>query len=264
MKIGILSKRTGFLTGKLKEFYESNGHIVKIYTKENLCIDESLLENDFYILKSKHPIPFINAGYFIQAHNIPVIPDVEISYKHKNRIEANLLIKNAGLLGPLWYYGTLETIKKNLKKNDFPLILKPIEGSGSKGIRIINKINEFKKEHENLLYLEKLIEGVHYTVYFIGDEVCVMEKLPLKNEHSEMTRRDTTDTLREIIFTWKNKYALLFGHLDIVIENETCKHFVVDPGSFPEFTNWKCGGDPVSLIGNLILMEYEKQKKEKS
>ena len=261
MKIGILSKRTGFLTGTLKDFYETNGHIVKIYTKENLCIDESLLENDFYILKSKHQVPFINAGFFLEAHNIPVIPNAEISYKHKNRIEANLLIKNAGLLGPKWYYGTLDAIKKNLRKKDFPLILKPIEGSGSKGIRIINKIGEIKNEQDNILYFEKFIEGTHFLVYFIGKEICVLEKLPLKNEHSEMIKRKTTNTLKDIIIRWKNKYTLLFGHLDIVIEDNSNKHYIVDPGSFPEFTNWKCSGDPVSKIGNIILTEFKKQKR---
>ena len=53
MKIGILSKRTQMITGKIKEYLEKKGHNVKIYSAENLCINESLFENDFYILKSK-------------------------------------------------------------------------------------------------------------------------------------------------------------------------------------------------------------------
>ena len=108
--------------------------------------------------------------------------------------------------------------------------------------------------------MEEFIEGTHYTVYFIGDEICVMEKIPLANEHSEMTKRDLSKEIKQIIMKWKNCYNLLFGHLDIVQEKKTNKHFVVDTGSFPEFTNWKCGGDPVSIIGNLILEEYKKIK----
>jgi hypothetical protein len=262
MKIGILSKRTGYLTGKLKLFYESKGYNVKIYTKENLCIDESLLENDLYILKSKHQIPFIYAGYYLEANNIPVIPNPEISYKHKNRLEAYLLIKNAGLLYPHFYYGTLKALINDLTENDFPLLLKPIASSGSRGVKIINAFRDIGVNSNEILYLEKFIEGTHYTVYFIDKEICTLEKLPLTNEHSDMIKRDTPNDILEIILKWKNSYNLLFGHLDIVKEKNTGKLFVVDPGSFPEFTNWKCGGDPVSKIGNLILREVKKLKKK--
>jgi hypothetical protein len=54
MKIGILSKRTTMLTGKMKQYYENKGINVVIYTLDNLNINESLFSNDFYILKSKN------------------------------------------------------------------------------------------------------------------------------------------------------------------------------------------------------------------
>ena len=260
MNIGILSKRTGFLTGELKNFFESIGHYVKIYTKEDLCIDESLLENDLFILKSKYQIPFIYAGFYVEAHGIPVIPNPDISYKHKNRLEAYLLIKNAGLLYPQWYYGTKSAIKKGLKEDDFPLILKPVVGSGSIGVKVLNNINDIDNLNDKFLYMEKYIEGTHYTVYFISDEICAMEKIPLKNEHSDMIKRELSKEIKGVIQKWIKSYNLLFGHLDIVKEKKTNKLFVVDTGSFPEFSNWKCNGDPVSLIGNLILKEYRKIK----
>jgi len=260
LRIGILSKRTGYFTGKLKNFFESKGHNTIIYTKENLCLNESMLENDLYILKSKHQIPFVYAGFYAESHGIPVIPNSDISQKHKDRFEAYLLIKNAGLLYPKWYYGTPQTIKKNLKDKDFPLILKPVSGSGSIGVKIIYNFSDIENLNQDILYLEKYIEGKHYTVYFIGDKICSMEKIPLTNEHSEMTRRELSKEIKQIIMKWKNQYNLLFGHLDIVVEKKTNKHLVVDTGSFPEFSNWKCGGDPVSLIGNLILKEYKKLK----
>ena len=263
MNIGILSKRTGYLTGKLKDFYEGLGHYVKIYTKENLCIDKNLLENDLYILKSKQLIPFIYAGYYAEANNIPVIPDPDISYKHKNRLMAYLLIKNIGLLYPQWFYGSRNTIMNNLSEKDFPLILKPIVGSGSKGIKIINSFNDIDANDNQILYFERFLEGVHYTVYFIDEEICVMEKIPLKNEHSEMNLRTTTKEMRKLINKWKRSYKLLFGHLDIIKEKYSENLYVVDAGSFPEFNNWKCGGDYVSKIGNLILEEYKKLKSKK-
>ena len=91
-----------------------------LYTKENLCIDKSLLENDLYVLKSKQQVPFLYAGFYAEAHNIPVIPNPDISYKHKNRLEAYLLIKNAGLLYHNYIMEHHMQLKRILKRKIFP------------------------------------------------------------------------------------------------------------------------------------------------
>jgi len=59
---------------------------------------------------------------------------------------------------------------------------------------------------------------------------------------------------------WKNKYNLLFGHLDLVRDNNTDRLFVVDAGTFPEFSNWELNTDPVSKVCNLILDRYQQIK----
>jgi len=64
--------------------------------------------------------------------------------------------------------------------------------------------------------------------------------------------------IKNIVVKWKKKYNLLFGHLDIVREDSTSKLFIVDPGTFPEFSNWNCKNDPVSSVCNLILAYIKK------
>ncbi|MFW9821230.1 MAG: hypothetical protein ACFFE5_16625, partial [Candidatus Thorarchaeota archaeon] len=182
MKIGILSKRTGGFTGKIKSYFESSGHQVSVYTANNLCINESLLENDFYILKSKHML-YLYAGYFLEANKVPMIPNTSISYIHKHRVESLFALKTTGLLIPPMYMGYINTLKDQLQKSYFPLISKPIFGSGSRGVKVYNSTEEIYLQEEELLYLEKYIEGVHYLAYFIGDNICVCEKEPLANEH---------------------------------------------------------------------------------
>ena len=110
MKIGILSKRTTGMVNMMKKYLENIGHSVKIYLLDNLCINESLFDNDFYILKSKK-LFFLYAGYYLEKNNIQVVPNPDITYKHKNRIEAHFLIKKAGLLSPKFFFGTFKTIK---------------------------------------------------------------------------------------------------------------------------------------------------------
>jgi len=256
MKIGILSKRTTMFTDKLKNNLENRGFVVTIYTLENLVINENLLNNDFYILKSKN-LFFLYAGYYLEANNIQVIPKPHVSFIQKNRIQSNFLIKKIGILTPEIYLGTVDTFRNEL--SEYPYILKPIMGSGSKGVKIIRSVEDLEISIDKILYLEKYIKGVHYNVYFIGDSICTLIKPPLSNEHVDMKKIDTTDDIENLIKKWKSYFNgdVLFGHLDIVREEFSHKLYVVDPGSFPEFTNWKCDGSPVEEVCNIILDQVE-------
>lgn len=260
MNIGILSKRKTMFTGKMKQFFVNNkGFNVKVYTLDNLSINNTLLSNDFFVLKSKN-IFFIYAGQYLKANKIPVIPDPETSFKQKNRIHSHLLMKRAGLSPPHMYLSTIETLKKELNNNDFPLILKPIMGSGSKGVKLINSFKDFNdNNNKRILYLEKYIEGEHYNVYFIGDEICTLIKPPLSNEHVDMEKISTPLDVKDFIEKWR-KYLggnALFGHLDIVREESTNQLYAVDVGSFPEFSQWQLNNiSPVEAICNLILKRF--------
>ena len=263
MNIGILSKRTTNFTAKIRNYFEQQDYNVKIYTKKNLSINDSLMENDFFILKSKK-MQFLYAGYFLEANNIPVIPNTKISFKCKNRIEASFLIKSLGFNSPQIFLGTFKAIKQELDKSLYPLISKPIMGSGSRGVKLINSFGDFKKDNNKIFYLEKFVVGIHYIAYFINDNVCVCEKKPLVDEHASVTLIKTPSDIRNIILKWKKKYNFLFGHLDIVRETTTNKLYVVDVGSFPEFSNWKCKEDPVSRVGDIIIKRYEKIRNKQS
>jgi len=262
MNIGILSKRNTMMAGRLKDCLENKGYTVSIYTLKNLIINHTLLNNDFYILKSKN-LFFLYAGYFLEANNIPVIPKPEITFMQKNRVQSHFLIKRVGLLTPEIYLGTAETFRNQLDLKDFPFILKPIMGSGSKGVRIIRSYEDLKAENNAILYLEKYINGIHYNVYFIDNEICTLIKPPLSHEHVDMEKIETPDDIRDLINRWMNFFNgdLLFGHLDMVREEVSNKLYVVDPGSFPEFTNWKCEISPVESICNLIINKFRNFKK---
>ncbi|MFX0042161.1 MAG: RimK family alpha-L-glutamate ligase [Candidatus Hodarchaeota archaeon] len=260
MNIGILSKRKTMFTGKMKQFLVNNkGFNVKIYTLDNLSINNTLLSNDLYILKSKN-IFFIYAGQYLKANKIPVIPDPETSFKQKNRIHSHLLMKRAGLSPPHVYLSTIETLKNELNDSNFPLILKPIMGSGSKGVKLINSFKDlYENNNKRILYLEKFIEGEHYNVYFIGDEICTLIKPPLSNEHVDMERISTPLDVKNSIEKWRKYLGRngLFGHLDIVREESTNHLYVVDVGSFPEFSQWQLNNiSPVEAICNLILKRF--------
>lgn len=262
LNIGILSKRKTMLAGKLKECLMNKGFNVTIYTLENLVINDTLLKQDFFILKSKS-LFFLYAGFFLEANNKIVIPNPQISFIQKNRIHSHFLMKKVGLLTPDIYLGTADTFKNQLDLKDFPFILKPIMGSGSKGVKVIKSFNDLQSKNNGILYLEKFIKGVHYNVYFIDNNICTLIKPPLAHEHVNMKKIETPNDIKDLINKWRNFFNgdLLFGHLDIVREEPSNKLYVVDPGSFPEFTNWKCIIPPVESICDLIIDKYRKLKK---
>lgn len=262
MNIGILSKRTTMFAGMIKEFYENKGFNVKIYTLQNLAINETLLNMDFYILKSKW-LFFLYAGYYLVANNKKVIPNPQYSFLQKNRVHSHYLVKKAGLNNPDFYLGTLETLKNQLTPNNFPLIAKPIMGSGSKGVKLINSLKDLKPSKDKILYLENFIEGIHYNVYFIDNHICTVIKPPLANEHVEMKKITTPNDVEHYIEKWKRYLGdnALFGHLDIVRNNETNQLYVVDVGSFPEFAQWQINEiSPVETICSLILNKATNSK----
>ena len=262
MRIGILSKREGNFTGKLRFYLQSKGHEVRIYTLKNLIINQELLDNDFFILKSKQ-LFFLYAGYFIESNNLPIYPNPEMAFKHKNRIEAYFLVKKAGLISPNIYLGTKPVLAKNLSYNSGSYIQKPIMSSGSKGVKIITESDDIESENDEIVYLEDFIIGTHYLAYFINEDILVCEKEPLANEHAPVKEIELTNNLKSLIIKWKNEYGLLFGHLDLIKEKNTDKIYIVDVGCFPEFSHWKNNNDAINSVGDSILNFYYKESKSK-
>ena len=259
MKIGILSKREKTFTGRMKQYLESLGHSVTVFTAKNLIINKSLLDHDFFVLKSKKLI-YLYAGRFIKENDVPIFPDPDLTYQHKHRLEAHYLLKQAGLLTPTFFLGTKEAIKNNLK-DEFPLVSKSLMDSGSKDVKFINSDDDLSSLNDEVIYYEKKIKGIHYIIYFINEEISVSEKPPLSTEHVKMKQVVPTDEMVNVINQWKKCHDIPFGHLDVIKEESTGKIYVVDPGTFPEFTNWKQGDDPCPKICNIILNQVERLKK---
>ncbi|MFX1396486.1 MAG: hypothetical protein ACFFAS_05515 [Promethearchaeota archaeon] len=255
--IGILSKRKNTFAGRMKDYLENSGYNVKIYTLDTLSINRNLLkEQDFFILKSKKLI-YLYAGYFLKINNIPIFPDPELTFKHKQRIQAHYLIKQARLESPNFYVGTKNTLKNHIKENNIlPLISKSLMDSGSLDATLINSIEDLDSLGDHVIYFEKKIQGTHYIIYFIDDEISISEKPPLSTEHAKMKEIEPTEAMIQTVEKWKKCHDVPFGHLDVIKEKSSGKIFVVDPGIFPEFSNWKGPGDPCPKICNIILDRF--------
>ncbi len=243
----------------MKQYYETLGHEVTIYTSENLCINDNLFQHDFFILKSKKLV-YLYAGCFLKENHIPIYPDPHLTMKHKYRIDAHFLIKKAGLLYPQFFIGSKEALNKLLKNDDFPLISKSLMDSGSKNVKVIRSFEDLNSLNDDVVYYEHYIDGIHHIIYFIGNEISVAKKPPLSNEHAKMEQVTPTKKMKEIINKWQDGHNIKFGHLDVIKETSSGRIFIVDPGNFPEFTNWKENDDPCPKICNIILDEIKNMR----
>jgi len=257
MQIGILSRRDTGLVLNLKKILEKRGYEVKIYSYDNLIIDNNLFENDFYILKSKKEL-FLYAAYFLEANHIPVFPEPILCHSHRNRILAHRLIRNAGLHSPEIFIGSLAMLQKQLKPNAFPLVKKPIMGSENEGIRIINSLQELSL-HEPIIYLEQYIEGKHYNVHFIENDIEMFQKKKLA--HGIIKRINLKDDVTDVVNRWRSFFnnQLIFGHLDLVRETQTNKLYIVDVGTFPQFSHWNTEDKPFEKLSEIIIKQIQKK-----
>lgn len=96
-------------------------------------------------------------------------------------------------------------IKKSINHLDFPLVIKPLDGKGGRGV--ITGIDDFKELFDNINYLkndlnineiivEEYIEGEDYRAFVIGDKVIgAFRRLPPhvigdgKNSIKELLKR---------------------------------------------------------------------------
>ncbi|MHA1805637.1 MAG: ATP-grasp domain-containing protein [Promethearchaeota archaeon] len=243
----------------MKEFLENHDFFIELIDEKKLNINSTLKDNNFIILKSKNFL-FLQAAFYLEEANVPVFPDPTIAYKHRDRIEAYYLAKNLNLNTPPFYMGTMKVMEEKLNKNDFPIILKPLMSSGSKGIQLIKNKEMLKLNSDKIYYFQKFIKGTHYLAYFIQDETCLLEKPPMSDEHGPMKQVPLDMEVRKIIKLWKTSYNLSFGHLDLVKEENTNEYYIVDVGCFPEFTNWRGKTTAEELIGNIILNKIKQVK----
>ncbi|MBN1801294.1 MAG: hypothetical protein JW891_07295 [Candidatus Lokiarchaeota archaeon] len=255
-RIGILSKRTTTFAGRMKDYFETKGHEVKIYTLNDLCINKDLLhEQDCFVLKSKKII-YLNAGFFIKANKIPIFPDPELTFKHKNRIQAHYLLKQAGLTSPDFFVGSKNALKNHISTMDLPLVSKSFMDSGSLDATFIKEGKDLNLLGEYVVYFERKIVGKHYIIYFIEDEISVSEKSPLSTEHAKMKEVIPTESMIKTVEKWRSTHDVPFGHLDVIEEDSTGNIVVVDPGNFPEFANWKKNNDPCPKVCDIILNRF--------
>jgi biotin carboxylase len=89
-------------------------------------------------------------------------------------------------------YQSISNVKEFLNNLNYPLIVKPVDSSGSRGVNKINSFSDFKSSFEAALQYS-IVKKAIVEEFIEGDEVSV-EGLSIDNKHSFLTITDKVTT----------------------------------------------------------------------
>ncbi len=118
-----------------------------------------------------------------ELNNKLVISPRKVYELTENKILCKAFIRNLHLLTPEQY------------PKEYPMIVKPIVGTGSKDIHIVNTPEELNFYLKKDMFYEEFIEGVEYTVDgvsdFDGKVVCCLPRIRLEKKGGLATKCET-------------------------------------------------------------------------
>lgn len=213
----------------------------------NATVDHTILDYDILILKSKMPI-FLCAGFLAKFHGKKVVPDPLVAHRLRNRWEAEIWLRRMGIKVPPAMVAHRDILEKECEEAFFPAIAKPIMGSMSQGVNIIQERSNLKDlVGKGPFYLQKKVEGIHYEVDFILDTIYMMEKDAMVHQTRGAPLDTIPEKVKDIVRTYRKETGLMIGDMDVVLGDEV---WVVDPGTFPSFSGIEEAG---TLAGEALL-----------
>lgn len=247
MRIAVLTKRRTGLCAVLEACASRDGHEVAMFDLGTLVVDDALGGFDLVVVKSKQ-LYFLYGGLHARAMGVAVFPDPEVSRQVSSRIERPFVAQRAGIATPRFYFATPDIVRKRLPDAAFPLVRKPIVGSGSVGVELVASKAQMPQTADRHLYLEELVRGRHLLVYFIEDDTRVYEKRPFVSGREPVTPMPVDRDVAEAVDRWRDATGLAFGHLDFVRDERTHALVLVDAGPFPQFRHWQGAAERVSAM----------------
>ena len=248
----ILSRSKNTFVESLAEHIRGEGNRVRLQHKDEL-IDGSVPDNDVLVLKSRL-LPFLYAGFRAQLAGKVVIPDPLTAYRLRNRWEAELYLREMDISTPPAVMGFRRSLQMELDASFFPAVKKPLMGSKNMGIELVGSPGELERVPENeLVYLQKYVEGEHFQIDYIESEIYMRPKKPLHFDALGGPISEVPSEIESMVRRYRDHIDSPIGDMDLVMGDEL---WVVDPGLFPRFEYLKDAG---RIVGSLLIREAERR-----
>lgn len=214
--------------------------ILEICKKNNITGILSLIDPELSLL-SKHKQKFIDIG------TTPIISNYDVIEKSFNKYNFNKFLKNNNF-NSMKCYLDIEKFNKDYEDKiiDFPVFVKPVNGSASININKVNSKDELNllfSRYDNLMiqeYMDGSEYGVDVYIDLISNEpvsIFIKEKLKMRAGETDKSVSIKDDKLLEIIKKFV-KTARYRGVIDIDVFKVNGKYYIseVNPrfgGGYP-------------------------------
>ncbi len=231
--------------------------LTKLCKDKDISVVFPVIDPEIFIL-SKYKNHFKKEGITVIVSDSKVL---DICY---DKINMNRFLDDSGLLYPKTYT-SLDLFIEALRKGDikFPVIVKPIYGSGSVETTIVSDKNKACALFHDGMMIQEVIIGQEYGIDVLND----LEKKPIRctikkklSMRSGETDKAVTVKDNNILETAK-KLALSLGHVgnldfDVIVRDK--KVFIIDlnprfGGGYP--ATHTAGNDYIELILRMVKGE---------
>jgi ribosomal protein S6--L-glutamate ligase len=234
------------------------GHTVDVLEPQSMvvCLSD-LLERgyDAYVLKTLSDGPGLSILEAAEAVGIPTINQSRAIRLVRDKAVAAAFARAHGLPIPPTYFVAHPRLLKQIPLEDYPIVVKPSNGSSCRGIYRINSPEELTaleiaEENDSFFLAQRYAENTGFDIklYVTGQEVfAVAKKSPLHPDVDEHLM-PLTPALRKLALDVGKIFGLDIYGLDVV---ETPQGLaVIDINDFPSF-----GGVPraVARVSEYVL-----------
>lgn len=228
------------------------------------CLSELMFHHvDAYVLKTVSNGPGLSLLEAAEAAGIPTINRAQSIRRVRDKAIATVFAQVHGLPVPKTYFISHLDLLPKIKQQDYPLVVKPTNGSSCRDIYRVNSPTELQsltiaKEHTSFFLAQHYEENAGFDIklYVVGDNVFAVSKRSPLHPEVEVEKRNlpVRAELRELALQVGRVFALDIYGLDIV---ETIHGpMIVDINDFPSF-----GQVPfaVELLASYLLELAKKQ-----
>lgn len=186
MKIGLLVENRYLSQAQPKGLaaeLSANGHDVIYLDPEartyNLAKSDWLSNLDLIVARGRS-YPLLCLLGWAEAGGVRTINQKAAISSVHNKADMAVTLAQAGINTPNTFLGTIKELYQNLLPADYPIVLKPIFGDNSRGLKLINSPDEMKNTRwsEPVALAQKFLpnDGYDLKLYGIGSDVWTVRK----------------------------------------------------------------------------------------
>jgi len=197
---------------------------------------------DAYVLKTVSDGPGLSILEAVEAIGLPTINNSRAIRLVRNKAVTAVYAQNHGLPTPLTYFVAQPDLLKQIPEEDYPLVVKPTNGSSCRSIYRINSPADLETlnivdNNARFFLAQHYIEnsGFDIKLYVVGSEVFAVAKRSPLHPDVQVKKRiiPVTAELRNLALNVGKLFRLDIYGLDVV--ETPLGPMIVDINDFPSF-----------------------------